>query len=144
MRLLTKAEACRELGVSLSTLDRRITAGQLMVRREAHGQRHRVYIVMEDNALQLNGAIYGTLEAGSRDSQIAVARERIRGLEEQVAILRNQLIWEKERNLELFDELKEVRQVPAGEKLRGPWWKFWERPAIDRDSTCSRTTNYAQ
>ena len=27
MRLLTKAEACRELAVSLSTLDRRIASG---------------------------------------------------------------------------------------------------------------------
>lgn len=29
MRLLTKAEACRELEVSLSTLDRRIGSGQV-------------------------------------------------------------------------------------------------------------------
>ena len=132
------------MGMSLSTLDRRITAGQLMVRREAHGRRHRVYVVVEDNALQLNGATYGTLEAGSRDSQLAVARERIRGLEEHATILKDQLIWEKERNVELFDELKRVRQAPAGEKLRGPWWKFWKRRSIDRDSTCSITTNYAQ
>ena len=29
MRLLTKAEACRELSVSLSTLDRRIASGEV-------------------------------------------------------------------------------------------------------------------
>ena len=132
------------MGMSLSTLDRRITAGQLMVRREAHGQRHRVYVVVDDDALKLNGATYGTLEARPRDSQLAVARERIRGLEEQVAVLKDQLIWEKERNVELFDELKMVRQAPAGEKLRRPWWKFWKRRAIDRDSTCSKATNYAE
>ena len=34
MRQLTKAEACRELAVSLSTLDRRIASGDIEVRRE--------------------------------------------------------------------------------------------------------------
>ena len=48
MRLLTKAEACRELEVSLSTLDRRIASGQVRARRESQGLRHRVYVVMED------------------------------------------------------------------------------------------------
>ena len=127
MRLLTKTEACREFGISLSTLDRRITAGQLMVRRESHGQRHRVYVVVDDDALQLNGTIHGTLEAGSRDSQLAVARERIRGLEEQVAILKDQLIWEKERNVELFDELKEGKVGLPVKKRERAWWKFWGR-----------------
>ena len=42
MRQLTKAEACRELAVSLSTLDRRIASGDIEVRREQHGRRHRV------------------------------------------------------------------------------------------------------
>ena len=48
MRLLTKAEACRELEVSLSTLDRRIDSGQVRVRRESQGLRHRVYVVIND------------------------------------------------------------------------------------------------
>ena len=43
MRLLTKAEACRELAVSLSTLDRRIASGEIEVRREEQGRRRRVY-----------------------------------------------------------------------------------------------------
>ena len=42
MRLLTKAEACRELVLSLSMLSRRIAAGEVAVRREQRGQRHRV------------------------------------------------------------------------------------------------------
>lgn len=48
MRLLTKAEACRELEVSLSTLDRRIDSGQVRVRYELQGLRHRVYVVIND------------------------------------------------------------------------------------------------
>ena len=42
MRSLTKAEACRELSVSLSTLDRRIASGEIQTKREPHGRRHRV------------------------------------------------------------------------------------------------------
>ena len=34
--------------MSLSTLDRRIASGQVEVRREPQGLRHRVYVVMED------------------------------------------------------------------------------------------------
>ena len=46
-RLLTKAEACEELGISLSTLDRRIASGEIQVRRKPRGRKHRVYVVME-------------------------------------------------------------------------------------------------
>ena len=49
MRLLTKAEACRELAVSLSTLDRRIASGELVTRREPRGRRHRVYVMLDDD-----------------------------------------------------------------------------------------------
>ena len=48
MRLLTKAEACRELRMSLSTLDRRIADGELQAMREPHGKRHRVYVILDD------------------------------------------------------------------------------------------------
>lgn len=57
MRLLTKKEACRELGMSLSTLNRRISAGQLMVRHEEHGQRHRVYVVVDNDVSETNGVV---------------------------------------------------------------------------------------
>ena len=46
MRSLTKAEACRELEVSLSTLDQRRSSGQVRVRYELQGLRHRVHVVI--------------------------------------------------------------------------------------------------
>ena len=112
MRMLTKAEACRELGLSLSTLDRRISAGDLQAKREPHGRRHRVYVVMDDDP------------PGSDNHQepdgaaLAVARERVRGLETQVALLREQLHSERERNAALVDELKAIRE------RRGHRWRF--------------------
>ena len=69
MRMMTKAEACRELSVSLSTLDRRIASGEVRTKREPRGRRHRVYVMLDDD-LPGNG--------GGADSALAVARERIR------------------------------------------------------------------
>ena len=109
MRLLTKAEACRELAVSLSTLDRRIAAGEVHTRREPRGRRHRVYVMLDDDPPE-NGS--------SGDSALAVAQERVRGLEEQVAFLQEQLDLEQERNADLVNQLKAARE------RRGFWWRF--------------------
>ena len=49
IKLLTKAEACRELRLSLSTLNRRIAAGEVPVRREPRSGRHRVYVMLDDD-----------------------------------------------------------------------------------------------
>ncbi len=104
MRLLTKREACRELRLSLSTLNRRIAAGEVPVKREPRGQRHRVYVMLDDDPPN-------TPEASQ--SALAVARERIRGLEAR-------LERERLRNAELVSELK------ATQKRRRPWWRFWQ------------------
>ncbi len=127
MRLLTKEEACRELGMSLSTLDRRITAGLLTVRREPHGGRHRIYVVVDDDIFETSGANNATEVVGPCNTQLAVARERIRGLEEQVESLKGQLLWERERNVELFNELMLGRTSLSEKERVGSRWKFWRR-----------------
>ena len=115
MRLLTKAEACRELGVSLSTLDRRIAAGELKARREPHGRRHRVYVMLDDESPENDNH----QEPGG--TALAVARERVRGLEAQLALLQEQLEQERRRNSALVNELK------AAQSKRGPWGWFRQR-----------------
>ena len=107
MRLLTKAEACRELRLSLSTLNRRISAGEVPVRREPRGRRHRVYVMLDDDP-----------PGSSKVTDSAQAQ--IRGLEEQVELLQGQLEWERQRNAGLVDELT------AAQERRGPWWRFWQ------------------
>ena len=116
MRLLTKAEVCRELRLSLSTLNRRIAAGEVPVKREPRGRRHRVYVMLDDDPPE-NGK--------ATDSALAVAQERVRGLEDQVAILQRQLDQERQHNIGLVNELTAV-QTPAQERP-GPWWRFWRR-----------------
>ena len=99
MRLMTKAEACRELAVSLSTLDRRIASGEIEVRREQQGRRHRVYVVLDDDPPE-NGV----------DNQ---PQERIRGREEQVEqhveLLQTQLELERERSAGLEEVCSQER-----------------------------------
>ena len=120
MRLLTKAEACRELRLSLSTLNRRIAAGEVPVKREPRGRRHRVYVMLDDDPPGKGS------DAGSGETALAVAAERIRGLEEQVELsCKEQLEHERQRNAELVNELKEA-QTSAAKKPRGTWWRFWQ------------------
>ena len=107
MRLLTKAEACRELAVSLSTLDRRIASGEIEVRREPRGRRHLVYVMLDEPPENgANAKLQGTL--------LDVAQERIRGLDEQVELLQDQLVLEQERNV----GLEEVCRQERGERDR--------------------------
>ena len=113
MRLMTKAEACRELAVSLSTLDRRIASGEIEVRREPRGRRHRIYVMLDDDPPE-NGS-----NAKSQGTLLDVAQERIRGLEEQVELLKAQLDLERHRSTEL------LRELSAARKLHGSWWKIW-------------------
>ena len=103
MRQLTKTEACRELAVSLSTLDRRIASGDIQVRREQRGSRHRIYVMLDDD-LPENGA-----SARSQGTLLDVAQERIRGLDEQVALLQGQLEQEQERNVALEEVCRKER-----------------------------------
>ena len=114
MRLLTKAEACRELSVSLSTLDRRIASGEIPARREPRGRRHRVYVLLDDD-LPGNGKL--------TDPQLVAAHGRIQGLEAQVELLQGQLGQERQRNAALSDELKTAR-TSAAQDRRGSWWRF--------------------
>ena len=113
--------------MSLSTLDRRITAGLLTVRREPHGGRHRIYVVVDDDIFETSGANNATEVVGPCNTQLAVARERIRGLEAQLALLREQLRWEQDRNVELFGRLKEAKASQPIKKERYAWWNCWGR-----------------
>ena len=110
MKLLTKAEACRELRLSLSTLNRRIAAGELAVQREPRGRRHRVYVMLEDDPPE---------DYKAADPELAAAQDRIQDLEAQVDLLQGQLEQERQRNAELVDKLK-------AEQGRRSWWRFWQ------------------
>ena len=116
MRLLSKAEACRDLAVSLSTLDRRIASGELLTRQEPRRRRHRVYVMLDDEPPE---------NAKVSKPMLAVAQERIRGLEVRVAFLQEQIELERQHSAELVNQLKAGQTSPAQER-RSPWWLFWQ------------------
>ena len=58
-------------------------------------------------------------DMASGGTALAVAQERIRGLEAQFALLQEQLEQERHRNAELVNELK------AAQERRGPRWRLW-------------------
>ena len=117
MRMLTKAEACRELGLSLSTLDRRIAAGELQAKREPHGRRHRVYVILDDEP---------PADDRPAAAELAVAQERVRGLEERVDFLQEQLEQERRRNAELLDQLRNAT-TSTGRRRERAWWLGWRQ-----------------
>ena len=120
MRLLSKAEACQELSLSLSTLNRRIAAGEVPVRREPRGRRHRVYVMLDDDPPS-------AIE--SPPSELIAAQKRIQDLEGQVALLQEQLDWERQRNAGLVDELN-AAQTKTAQKRCVPWRRFWQRMGV--------------
>ena len=48
MPLVTKSDACKTLGVSLSTVNRHIDQGKLRVQRHRQGNAIRVYVELDD------------------------------------------------------------------------------------------------
>ncbi len=64
-------------------------------------------------------------DLASVQSALAVAEERIRGLEEQVNFLHGQLRLEQERNCQLVEDLKAVLCLAATKGEQHPWWRFW-------------------
>ena len=118
MRLLTKAEACRELEVSMSTLNRRIATGEVRAKQESRGRRHRVYVMLDDEPPQNASDV-----AACEDVALAVALEQIRGLEEQLEFCQEQLELEQQRNAGLVNDLKTLASPEHGRA----WWGLWRR-----------------
>ena len=121
LKRVPKSDACQLLNVSLSILNRRIAEGQLEVARVRQGQIHRVFVL-----LPADTALPGAPEEAEPDggTELAVAQERIRNLEDLVTLDRE---W-----LDLADaRIQQVIQVlpaptpPAAPPERRPWWKFW-------------------
>ena len=120
--MLTKAEACEELGISLSTLDRRIASGAIRARKKPMGQRHRVYVVME------GGASEDADDDSSDRFALVVALEKILDLQEKLTELQEQLQQDRKSNSLKFDELNAAMIQPSSRKQPHPWWRFWDSP----------------
>ena len=121
LRRVTKSEACQLLKVSLSTLNRRIAEGQLEVERVQQGQIHRVFVLLPADTDLPEAPEEAEPDGGT---ELAVAQERIRNLEELVTLQREWLDLAEAR-VQQFIQALPAPTPPAAPPEHRPWWKFW-------------------
>ena len=128
LRRVTKPEACQILQVSLSTLNRRIAEGQLAVERVQQGLAHRIFVLLPADTDRLEAAQAGP-DAGT---QLAVAQERIKNLEDMVKLQKEWLDLSESRVQQLLRSLPEPTSPvappappPTPPAARRAWWKLW-------------------
>ena len=133
---ISKAEACERLGKSLTSLDRMISRGELETDLEVQGNRHRVWILMDEEekpANTLPDTLPITMPKASLiasanavlELEVVTLNERVKTLEKQVGSLEELetyhrgLLTEKDRQLqEVLASLKSAQttaqQLSAG------------------------------
>ena len=98
---LSKMEAAARLDVSASTIDRMIQKGELQTEKEPHGSRHRIWVVMDEEATDksvnspreasepspddspdASGEEMSDWSDASGEVEVAVLKERVKNLEE--------------------------------------------------------------
>ena len=121
LKRVPKSDACQLLNVSLSTLNRRIAEGQLEVERVQQGQIHRVFVLLPADTALPEAPEEAEPDGGT---DLAVAQERIRNLEELVTLQREWLDLAEARVQQLIQALP-APTPPAAPPERRPWWKFW-------------------
>ena len=86
---VTRLEASRLLGISPSTVDRRIERQELQVELEPHGSRNRIWVILEDEVSETPGEISPERSPGgsgdnppeSHLQELIHLRERVKSLE---------------------------------------------------------------
>ena len=62
---VSRTEAARHLGVSISTIDRQIQRGQLSIEKEPYGIRERVWVLLDENSAANSPVTAGATAEGS-------------------------------------------------------------------------------
>ena len=116
------------MGISSSTLERRIKSGEVQVEVEHDGGRRRVWVVADDNqGEQPSGIQYGSPD----DNQVAILNIQLKSALD-LAEYRGELLRESEARFgQVLEQLKIVtKMLPAPapvEKQRRSWWPWWRR-----------------
>ena len=136
---VTRNEAAARLKVSKSTLDRMIKRGELTTETEQHGQRHTVWVLMDDEIEDIAEVSTGNTNGHfpevsehigdeTRAENLALQAEA-KGLRELVDLYRERLTDSDWRYQELMEQFKTMtkalpmaREEPPRPKRR--WWPF--------------------
>ena len=136
---VTRNEAAARLKVSKSTLDRMIKRGELTTETEQHGQRHTVWVLMDDEIEDIaevsTGNTNGHLPEVSEHIGDNIKAEnlalqvKVNGLREMVDLYRERLTDADWRYQELMEQFKTMTKAlpmapeePPRPKRR--WWPF--------------------
>ena len=136
---VTRNEAAARLKVSKSTLDRMIKRGELTTETEQHGQRHTVWVLMDDEIEDIAEVSTGNTNGHfpevsehigdeTRAENLALQAE-VKGLRELVDLYRERLTDSDWRYQELMEQFKTMpKALPmAPEEHPRPkrrWWPF--------------------
>ena len=85
---VSRTEAARHLGVSISTIDRQIQRGQLSIEKESYGIRERVWVLLDENSVAdstANSPVTAGAAAGGSPGDTAA--DYVRTLEYQMQSL---------------------------------------------------------
>ncbi len=137
---VTRKEATARLNISKSTLDRMIKKGELATETEQHGQRHTVWVLMDDEIEDISddsaGNTNGPFPEASEHTRDNTGAENlalqaeVKGLRELVDLYRDRLSDADWRYQELLEQVKTMTKAlpmapeePPRPKRR--WWPFW-------------------
>ena len=114
-------QAAATLGVSTTTIRRRIDRGELEIEREGGGH-SKIWVIVPDELARDSDDV-GTLRTA-----LAVSEERNRNLEGLIAKLQEDLQLERDRYYDLRQDLTAVtRMLPPPDDretyTRRPWWR---------------------
>ena len=139
---VTRNEAAARLKVSKSTLDRMIKRGELTTETEQHGQRHTVWVLMDDDIEDIAEISTGNTNGHfpevpehigdeTRADNLAL-RAEVKGLRELVDLYRERLTDSDWRYQELMGQFKTMTvalpaAIPEAEEppqAKRWWWPF--------------------
>ena len=144
---VTRNEAAARLKVSKSTLDRMIKRGEISTETEQHGQRHTVWVLMDDDIEDTAEVSTGNTNGHSPEvvehigddfrAENLVLQAEVKGLRELVDLYRERLADSDWRYQELMEQFKTMpKALPTAAALsvepedlhprpnRRWWWPF--------------------
>ena len=126
---VTKEQAMVSMGISSSTLERRIKSGEVQIEVEHEGGKRRVWVLADDNQVDVPPDSHSGIQHGTDDTQMAVMQVQ---LDNALALAdyRAELLKESEiRFHELLQQMNTLTRAlpaPPAERPRRSWWP-WKR-----------------
>ena len=126
---VTKQQAMVSMGISSSTLERRIKSGEVQVEVDHEGGKRRVWVLADDDQVDVPPDSHSGNQQGTDDTQMAVMQVQ---LDNALALAeyRAKLLQESETRfhelLQQMNTLTRALPAPPVERPRRSWWP-WKR-----------------